>query len=83
MSAAPDGIRRLDSNDMLMEQVEQALRMTPEERFRAGGELFDAGCRFAMAGIRGTFHGASDEECFKRLKQRIAWVEELEPATRP
>ena len=76
-------IRRIDSDDMLMEQVEQALRMTPEERFRAGGELFDAGCRFALAGIRGSFPDASEEECMERLRQRFAWVEELELPVRP
>jgi hypothetical protein len=78
-----ENIRRIDSDDMLMEQVEQALRMTPEERFRAGGELFDAGCRFALAGIRGTFPGADEEECLLRLRQRFAWVEQSEPAVRP
>lgn len=78
-----ESIRRIDSDDMLMEQVEQALRMTPEERFRAGGELFDAGCRFALAGIRGSFPGASEEECLSRLRQRLAWADELSPAVRP
>ena len=80
---AMENIRRIDSDDMLMEQVEQAQRMTPEERFRAGAELFDAGCRFALAGIRGTFPAATEEECLARLKQRFAWADELSPAVRP
>jgi hypothetical protein len=78
-----ENIRHIDSDDMLMEQVEQALRMTPEERFRAGGELFDAGCRFTLAGIRGSFPGASEEECLEHLKERLAWADELQPAARP
>ena len=78
-----ENIRRIDSDDMLMEQVEQALRMTPEERFRAGGELFDAGCRFALAGIRGNFPSADEEECLLRLRQRLAWADELTAPARP
>ncbi len=78
-----ENFRRISSDDMLMEQVEEALRMTPEQRFRAGGELFDAACRFALAGIRGTFPGASEQECLARLKQRFAWADELDPAVRP
>ena len=76
-------MRMIDSDDMLLEPVEQALAMTPEERFRAGGELFDAGCRFALMGIRGNFPGASDEECLERLRMRLAWADELYPAVRP
>jgi hypothetical protein len=76
-------MRMIDSDDMLLEQVEQALSMTPEERFRAGGELFDAGCRFALIGIRSNFPEASDEECLKRLKQSLAWADELHAPVRP
>ncbi len=76
-------MRMIDSDDMLLEQVEQALAMTPEERFRAGGELFDAGCRFALMGIRSNFPDASDEECLERLRQRLAWADELHPPARP
>ncbi len=63
---------------MLLDQVEQALRMTPEERFRAGGQLFDAACRFSLAGIRSNFPGASEKECLARLQQRLEWAAELE-----
>ncbi len=78
-----ENIRMVDSDDMLLEQVEQALAMTPEERFRAGGVLFDAGCRFALIGIRGNFPNASDEECLERLRQRLAWADELHAPVRP
>lgn len=76
-------IKLVTSDDMLMEQVEQARRMTPEQKFRAGGELFDAACRFALAGIRGSFPHASDEECLIRLKRRFALVDEMYPGVRP
>lgn len=76
-------IKRVNSDDMLMEQVEQARRMTPEQKFRAGGQLFDAGCQFALAGIRGSFPGASEEECLARLKRRFALADKLHPGVRP
>lgn len=63
----------MGSDDRLLEQVEPALAMTPEERFRAGGGLFDAGCRFALMGIRRKFPNASEAECLERLPQRLAW----------
>ena len=76
-------IKPITSDDMFIEQVEQALRMTPAQRFRAGAELFDAACRFSLAGIRSNFPGASREECLERLRQRLAWAEELEGTARP
>ena len=76
-------IKTLSSDDMFIEQVEQALRMTPAQRFHAGAELFDAACRFSLAGIRSNFPGASQEECLERLRQRLVWAEELEGAARP
>jgi hypothetical protein len=76
-------IKIVTSDDMLMEQVEQALRMTPRQRFLAGAELFDAACRFSLAGIRSSFPAASDQECRQRLRQRLVWAEELEGVARP
>jgi hypothetical protein len=83
LSALMEPMRMIDSDDMLLEQVEQALAMTPEERFRAGGELFDAGCRFALMGIRSNFPGAGEAECLERLRQRLAWADELYEPVRP
>ena len=71
-------LKFVDSDDMLMEQAEQALRMTPGQRFRAGAELFDAACRFSLAGIRSNFPGATERECLERLRQRLVWADELE-----
>ncbi len=48
-------LKSVDSADMLMEQVEQARRMTPEQKFRAGGQLFDAACRFPSPASAGVF----------------------------
>ena len=71
-------IKRVNSDDMLMEQVEQALRMTPEERVKTGSELFVSWCKIARGGILGNFPGASDAEIESRLRQRLVWARELE-----
>ena len=76
-------MRIIDQDDMLLEQVDQALAMTPEQRFRAGGELFDAGCRFALMGIRGNFPNASDDECVERLRRRLECADELYGTVHP
>ena len=60
-------MRVIDSDDMPMEQVEQAL----------------AGCRFALMGIRINFPSASEEECLERLRQRLAWSDELHEPVHP
>ena len=57
--------------------------MTPEQKFRAGGQLFDAACRFALAGIRGSFPDATPAECLERLKRRLALADKLYPGVRP
>jgi hypothetical protein len=65
-------IRRIDSDDMLMEQVEQALRMTPEERVWAGVELFESWCFLARGGILGNFPGADDLTIVEKMEDRLA-----------
>jgi hypothetical protein len=70
-SFSMDDLKSVTSDEMLMEQVEQALRMTPEERFRAGGQLFDATCRFSLAGIRSNFPLATEAEIQSRLQNRL------------
>ena len=68
---------------MLMEQVDQARKMTLEQKFRAGGQLFDAACRFALADIRANMPGASEAECLQRLRRRFQLAEARFPAGRP
>ena len=68
---------------MLQEQVEQARKMTPEQKFRAGGQLFDASCRFALADIRERLPHASDAECLLRLKRRFEIADSRFPGFRP
>jgi len=71
-NAPMENIRHIDSDDMLMEQVEQALRMTPEERVWAGVELFESWCMLARGGILGNFPGADDAIILEKMKDRLA-----------
>ena len=45
--------------------------MTPEQRFRAGGDLFDDACRWTMAGIRREHPDFSDEDVLTELRRRV------------
>jgi len=67
-----ENIRHIDSDDMLMEQVEQALRMTPEERVWAGVELFESWRLLARAGICGTFPNADESVIQQKMEDRLA-----------
>lgn len=67
-----ENIRHIDSDDMLMEQVEQALRMTPEERVWAGVELFESWRLLARAGITGSFPNADEALIQQKLEERLA-----------
>jgi hypothetical protein len=60
------------------EDVEQARRMTPQQRLAAGGELFDDACRWALAGIRHQNPGISDADALAELRRRVAMGERLE-----
>jgi hypothetical protein len=53
------------------EDIEQAKRMTPEQKFFAGGELFDDACQWTLAGIRHQNPGISDEAALEEVRRRI------------
>jgi hypothetical protein len=61
------------------EDVEQAKRMTGSQKLRAGGDLFDDGCRWTMAGIRHDYPGISDADALTELRRRVS-MEELDVA---
>jgi hypothetical protein len=54
------------------EDLEQARRMTPEQKFRAGGDLFDAACRWTLAGIRQQNPGITDTQALQELRRRLS-----------
>ena len=70
MEPTPELLAQLDRED-----IEQARRMTPEQRMLAGAELFDYACRITMSGIRAQNPGADDATVLRILRERIAGAE--------
>jgi len=53
------------------EDIELARRMTPAQKLRAGGELFDYACRITMAGIKHQHPSFSPEQVMAELRRRV------------
>jgi len=60
------------------EEIEDARRMTPSQKLRAGGDLFDEACRWTLAGIRQDHPGISEAEAMKELRRRLELSERME-----
>jgi hypothetical protein len=58
------------------EDVEQARRMSPSEKLRAGGDLFDDACRWTLAGIRRDHPGINEADALEELRRRVAFEDE-------
>lgn len=59
-------IQELDEED-----VEDALRMTDEQKLRAGAELFEYACSITLAGIRCDHPDWSDDQALEELRRRV------------
>jgi Rv0078B-related antitoxin len=66
------------AREMYLEEIERARRMTPEQKLRAGAELFDFASKATLAGIRQQNPDASEEEVRQILRQRLDWARERE-----
>jgi hypothetical protein len=73
MEPTPELLAQLDREDL-----EQARRMTPAQKFRAGGDLFDEACRWTLAGIRHDHPGISDQDALNELRRRLALSRQME-----
>jgi hypothetical protein len=73
MEPSPELIAQLHRED-----IEQARRMTPEQKLLAGGELFDEMVERMTSGIRTQFPGFSTEEVRRELRRRLQINERLE-----
>jgi hypothetical protein len=73
MEPTPELIAQLDREDL-----EQTRRMTPAQKFFAGGELFDDACLWTLAGIRHQHPGISDAAALDELRRRLAIGRQLE-----
>ena len=60
------------------ESVLEARRMSPEEKFLLGEELFEYACSITLAGIRNQNLEFSEEECQQELQRRLDLVERIE-----
>jgi hypothetical protein len=81
-NANPNRFPHETSGDLLLRKVEQALAMSREERFRAGGDLFAFACETARAAIRASLGNDDPEKVESRLHQRLRVQEELERSSR-
>jgi len=55
-------------------KVEQARRMSLQEKIRAGAELFEDACQMTLRGIRMQHPDWDETQCFDELKRRLALV---------
>ncbi len=67
----------MEPNPELLRQIEdghrrQSRRMTPEQKFRAGGDLFDEACRWTLAGIRRQYPAWTEAQALVELRHRLA-----------
>ena len=65
-------------DQLFREEVLAAGAMTPEQRVRAGFQLFKLSCRIACDGIRHQYPEASDEEVYRHLAARLELQRRLE-----
>lgn len=63
------------------DKLKQAERMTEEERFLAGPQLFDMACEWTKAGIRNQDPGLDEAGVMRVLRERLALRRRLEQAT--
>jgi hypothetical protein len=65
-------------NQLRREDLQQARRMTPSQKLRAGGDLFDEACRWTIAGIRRDNPGITDAHALEELRRRLSRSRETE-----
>ncbi|GEM_PF-951369 len=65
-------------DQLYREEVLDARKLSLEEKFLAGEELFEAACSVTLAGIRHDTPTASKEQCRMILRDRIALGERLD-----
>lgn len=60
------------------DKVDAARHMSPEQKFLAGGELFDAVVERMLAGIHMQHPNVSEDDAMAMLRQRLAIARRLE-----
>ena len=75
--APPSETQRL-IDELYREELTEARAMSPEEKVRAGQQLFESACRVTLAGIRNQNPAASEDQCREILRQRLNLQRRLE-----
>ena len=65
-------------DELYREEVLEARRMSSEEKFLAGEELFKYACSITLAGIHRQNPAFSEEECHRGLERRLELQARLE-----
>jgi hypothetical protein len=65
-------------DQLYREEVLAARKMTPEEKFLAGEELFEYACSITLAGIKSQNPEFSEEDCRRELDRRLRLQERME-----
>ena len=65
-------------DELYREEVLEARRMSPEEKFLLGEELFEYACSITLAGIRHQNPNFTEDECQQELERRLVLKERLE-----
>jgi len=65
-------------DELYREEVMEARRMLPDEKFLLGEELFEYACSITLAGIRHQNPDFSEAECEQELERRLELKERLE-----
>jgi len=65
-------------DELYREEVMEARRMLPDEKFLLGEELFEYACSITLAGIRHQNPDFSEAECEQELERRLQLKERLE-----
>jgi hypothetical protein len=68
-------------DQLYREEVFQARKMSIEDKFFAGGRLFELACVCAVAGIRNDHPNADERQVREMLGQRIALGRRLEQSS--
>ena len=70
------------ADTLYWEKVERARSINPEDRMKAGPELFDYACSITLTALREQMPGASETELLAALRQRLAIKRQLEETPR-
>ena len=66
------------ADELYWERVARSRAMSPEERMKAGPELFDYACSITLTALREQMPGASESELLTALRRRLALKRTLE-----